>query len=107
MQNFFMENTVKSRREEEMFAIVEASEKCGITKKAYCKKQGLSAANFYYWQKKYRESHTPTEERFIPVQVKSNPVHIGEIEICYPNGVRVKLSQGMELPVIKSLIGLL
>jgi hypothetical protein len=101
-----MESATKNR-EQEMFTMIKASQESGISNKAYCEREGIRPANFYYWQKRYRESQIKTEDKFIPMQVEQTLNGLKEIEICYPNGVRVKLPQGIDLSVIRSFIGLL
>jgi transposase-like protein len=85
-----------------------------MVKKAYFKQHGISSATFYNWQKKYRETGLKTDEEFIPVVISSPTKQPEqtiskniEIEISYPNGVRVKLNQQMDLPMLRSLIGLM
>ena len=83
-------------------------------RKAYCKQHGVSSATFYNWQKKYREAELKTDEKFIPVVISSPTKQPEktiakniEIEISYPNGVRVKLNQEMDLRMLRSLVGLM
>ena len=86
----------------------------GIARRASCKEHGISLATFYNWQKKYRESQIKADDKFIPVII-STPTKQSEqviakkieIEISYPNGVRVKINQEIDLPMLRSLIGIL
>ena len=102
-----MENSAKHKRGEEMFTLIESCSESGLSNKAFCVQQGLSQANFYYWKKKYHESQVKQEDKFIPVELPQSIHFINEIEIIYPNGVRLKLPQGQDLSVIRSFIGLL
>ncbi len=105
-----MGNKLKEKTEKEKIAILNSFIENGTTRRAYCKEQGISLATFYNWQKKYREAELKTDAKFIPVvittpteqpaQAKSKNI---EIEISYPNGVRVKLNQEMDLPMLRSV----
>ena len=105
---------LREKTEKEKFAFVKSCIESGMVKKAYCKEHGVRSATFYNWHKKYRETELNTEEKFIPLVISSPAKqpekivakHI-EIEISYPNGVRVKLNQEMDLPMLRSLICLL
>jgi transposase len=109
-----MGNKSREKTEKEKIAIVKLCIEKGMPRKEYCKQQGISLATFYNWHKKYRETELNTGEKFIPVVIsspakqpeKTVTKHI-EIEISYPNGVRVKLNQEMDLPMLRSLICLL
>lgn len=78
-----------------------------MNNKTFCEQHGIGQAMFYYWKKKYIQSQSTHERKFIPVRINDTQVQTGEIEICYPNGVRLKLPQGIDLSVIRSFIGLL
>jgi len=100
-----MENSARHTREEEMFTLIKTSMDSEISNKEFCKVHDLTPANFYYWKKKYLESAIKSE-KFIPVKVQSPFAFTNEIEICYPNGVHIKLPQGTDLSMIRSFIGL-
>ena len=109
-----MGSNLRVKSEKEKFAFVKSCIESGMVKKLYCKEHGISSATFYNWHKKYRETELSNDEKFIPVVIsslakqpeKTVAKHI-EIEISYPNGVRVKLNQEMDLPMLRSLISLL
>lgn len=105
---------LREKTEKEKFDFVKSCIESGTIRKAYCKQHGVSSATFYNWQKKYRESELKTDEKFIPVVISSPTKQPGktiakniEIEISYPNGVRVKLNQEMDLPMLRALICLM
>jgi transposase-like protein len=90
-----------------MFAMVKTCHESGLSRKAFCKEHGISQAVFYYWQKQYQESLTQNHVGFIPLNTHRVAPLSETIEICYPNGVRIKLAQGTDLSVIRSFISLL
>ena len=62
------------------------------------------------------KSRDNAEDTFIPVvtaKSKNQPEQSisvtkkTELEICYPNGVKVKLTQELDLQVVRSLVGLM
>jgi hypothetical protein len=76
-----------------------------MSNKDFCQQNGIGEAMFYYWQKRLAESQHNASQSFIPVQVnkdKGQP----EMEIIYPNGVRLKLAPPTNLSTIRILIGL-
>jgi hypothetical protein len=89
-----------------MFALVKTCIEGTISNKDFCTAHQISQANYYYWQKKYLESQLKSGE-FIPVKIQQPFLCKNEIEICYPNGVRVKLPHGSDLAMVRSFIGLL
>jgi transposase-like protein len=109
-----MGNNLRGKSEKEKFAFVKSCIESGMIKKVYCKEHGVSSATFYNWHKRYRETELNIDEKFIPVVITSPAKQPEqtiakniEIEISYPNGVRVKLNQEMDLPMLRSLISLL
>jgi len=101
-----MENNKNHNRKEAMFALIKTCTEMGISNRAFCEREGISEALFYYWQKKYRGTLEKYEDKFIPVRIDKSLDCIHEIEICYPNGVRVKLPQGFDLSKARSFISL-
>jgi transposase-like protein len=102
-----MENKTTFSTSEKMFELIKLCERSGMNNKTFCEQHGIGQAMFYYWKKKYIQSQSTHEGKFVPVRIKDSQVQTGEIEICYPNGVRLKLSQGIDLSIIRSFIGLL
>jgi hypothetical protein len=102
-----MENISNRQHQEEMFALVKTCRESGRSNKEFCKKQNISEAVFYYWQKKYRETVPVARDGFLPLKIEKPVNCLNEIEICYPNGVHVKLPEGFDISVIRSLICIL
>jgi transposase-like protein len=105
---------LKVKTDKEKLALVKSFKESGIPRKEYCIQHGISLATFYNWSKKFRETELNRQEKFIPVVIHASAkraeqdfVKNTEIEISYPNGVRVKLNQEMDLPMLRSLIGIM
>jgi hypothetical protein len=102
-----MKNITKRQHQEDMFTLIKTCRESGRSNKEFCKQQNISEAVFYYWQKKYRETLPITRDGFVPLKIEQALNCTNEIEICYPNGVHVKLQQGFDMSVIRSFICLL
>ena len=102
-----MKSTVNRNNAQSMFALIKTCEESGMNNKTFCEQNGIGQAMFYYWKKKYKETQTPHEKMFIPLHIKGDEASRDAIEICYPNGVRIKISRGTDLSIIRSFIGLL
>ncbi len=109
-----METKAKHKTEEEMFSLIKSSIESGTNRELFFKQQGINVHTYYYWYNKYKKSIVKPEDNFIPVVIPEPVKPIAqpapkktEIEICYPNGVRIKLSQELDLSVLRSLIRLL
>jgi hypothetical protein len=95
----------------------------GLTIRDYCINRQMSEAKFYYWQNKLKRQ-LPPKKGFVPVvfenhqqsgsfQVRSgskqfsNPAsanHTVSCEICYPNGVSIKLSGVPDPEMLRRLL---
>ena len=76
------------RTAEEMFPLVEYYLQGRQSLQAFCVEHAISASQFYYWRRKYRQK--PQGEGFIEVGLPA----AGEravMEIVYPGGVRLRL----------------
>ena len=100
-----MKGRKKDSHRDQMLSMIKDCLESGQTKSSYYKKLGIPQAVFYYWLRQYRQKLSP-EEVFIPVHVKTPEVFLKEIEISYPNGVRLKIPEGIELSQLRSLISL-
>jgi hypothetical protein len=95
----------------------------GLTIRDFCANQQMSEAKFYYWQNKLKRQ-LPPKKGFVPVvfenhqqrrsfqgqsgsQSFSTPAAANNTfscEICYPNGVSLKLSGLPDAEVLRSLL---
>ena len=84
-----------------MFSLVEDWRQSGMTQKDFCASHGIKVPTLGYWVARSREK-AESESGFIMVERGS--VRSKEIEIIYPNGVRLVLDG--DLGVISQLIRL-
>lgn len=81
-------------KREQMLAIIADWEQSGKSKKQYCKEKGISPATFYYWFSR-RTGELPAAQDFIRIDRLRHESR--EIEIIYPNGVRLKVENDLVL----------
>lgn len=91
------------------------------TVKAFCKQNGISESNFFYWQHKIRKAAASTSGEFMPVSINNHSgkvvlvgggSHSGKLqgqnhatcEIVFPNGVTVRLSGDVPASTLGQLI---
>jgi hypothetical protein len=98
----------------------------GLTVRDFCANQQVNEAKFFYWQHKLKGQLPQKKGGFVPVvfeagqQDRALPVKdnqgffpnpaikdkTGTCEICYPNGVVVKLNGLTEAELLRSLLAL-
>jgi hypothetical protein len=87
----------------------------GLRSRDYYKQHGISEWQFYQWRKRYLAVHPQAdspfnaEKKFHRIQIESTSgICISGIEIHYPHGVRVVISQEhpMEIETLSALIKL-
>ena len=84
--------------------VIREQKESGLSIKAYCKREGIRANSYFYWQKKLREElcesisgvqsadhRTSLAPRFTEVQVKSAPFHLPSLETDNTNQIRVEV----------------
>ena len=78
---------------EEMHYHIQAWQDSKTTQKQYCIENNLAYHKFIYWLQKLREAQNPGGGIFIPVKTRlATRVLVPEVELTYPNGVRLRLS---------------
>jgi len=85
-----------------MFALVAAWESADQTRIEFCRRHNLSVSVFAYWRKKYVEQHKTVNQDFKEILPQLNE----QVEICYPNGVKINLPANGQIATIQALIGL-
>jgi transposase-like protein len=103
-----MEKNTKNKQEE-MYQIILEWESSGISQEKFYQKHGIAKSTFGYWRKKYLADKKISKQKrnFIPIHVSSEESGknaIGNIELSYPNGVRLICSSQIDLSRLKTLI---
>ena len=84
----------------------------GLSVKAYCAKQGIAVANWYYWRKRLsahrlsREASVPGAE-FLPVHLADRSSGMPAVEIQLLSGRSLKLSAPLDMSWLQSLVRIL
>ncbi len=101
-----MAKSRNSAHREEMFRLIEACYESGLSKKAFCKREGINPQVFYYWQKRYRQRNQDDSSSFHPISIKPEASANAPLEINYPNGVVIRLNGQFDLSRLHKLIHL-
>lgn len=81
-------NNLEEKRER-MLSMIADWHRSGKSKKAYCAENGINEATFYYWFSHIKENDTAARGSFITIEKVPRK---SDVEIIYPNGVRIKVS---------------
>lgn len=81
---------------------VERWRQSGLSQRAFCQEIEMKVATFAYWVSRTKES--AKKKGFIPL-VPGQGLSSSEMEITYPNGVRVKVAAS-DLKTLSQLIHL-
>ncbi len=80
---------------EEMHHHIELWQQSKTSQKQYCNENNLAYHKFIYWLHKIRQVQNPLDGMFIPVKTRpATRTFVTDLEITYPNGVRLRLSPG-------------
>ncbi len=78
---------------EDMLYHIQAWQQSKTSQKHYCQENNLTYHKFIYWLHKLREAQNSENGMFIPVKTRpATRVLVPEVELTYPNGVRLRLS---------------
>ena len=100
-----MKKDERENWKQEMFSLIKRWKKSGINQRDFCDRHDLSMHTFHYWLRKYRQIHTSSENGFVPVEISPvTDIVKREIQIHYPNGVLLTLSEEASISRIKALI---
>ena len=88
--------------------MVEQRKASGMSVHKFCTSEGTTAANYYYWLKRLRLKENPETHRIVPVCIERTvqyPATLNEnLELTYPNGVRLSVPGGNNLNLIRELV---
>ena len=89
---------MEQTREQQMYALIEQWESSELTINNFCKQHEVKYATFHYWRKKRQGSRSG----FVALQP---PAHTeSQMELHYPNGVRLLIPADTSLPALRQLI---
>jgi hypothetical protein len=88
-------------RAQEMFSLIADFESSPLNGQDFCKSKNLARSIFYYWKKKKAQQSANTGF----VEVRPSPSSNKDLELIYPNGIRIKL-EASDMALISKLIRL-
>jgi hypothetical protein len=89
-----------------MFSLIEVWKSSGKTQMEFCKEKDIAYHKFHYWFRKYsREGSESTPGSFTRINVSSQPVRSGFIELIYPDGRKLVFNQHVDPAFLRSLLG--
>ena len=86
---------------EKMLHLVEVYQQSGLSQRAFCQEQGLKLSQFPYWIQKVRKEKQASSG-FVQL---SPPEPAAQMEVIYPNGVKVRLP-AQDLQLVSRLLHL-
>jgi len=100
---------MRQRKKEEMYPLVKKWESSGQSRVAFSQFHGVPIHTFQYWVRKYQKeqalgSAPISKSKFIPLSVQPLPNH--QLELCYPNGVRLQIQGHLNSSYLQELIQL-
>lgn len=93
-----------------MFSLIRKWESSGLTQTRFMEEYRIPKSTFFYWRKKYlgEQAVSDCSSGMIPVHIVPDTQEAdqtpGNIEIVYPNGIRVVCPGSIEATRIKELI---
>lgn len=92
-----------SKLREEMFTLCREWEASGKNREDFCRERGINLARFAYWRTQYLAREKTASDDFVAV----TPGIAWEMEIQYPNGVKLKVPKNIPISELKTLICLI
>jgi len=93
---------------EDAAAMIEHRRSSGLTIQAFCEAENINLATYYYWQQRLRFKEKEEVPMLVPINIeKSGPrceSNRENLELTYPNGVRISIPRYSELNLIRELI---
>jgi len=101
-------------RQKEMYALITQWENSGQNQKAFCKAEGVNYYKFKYWrtrrnqqlQTKVKAKSSPSfpSKSFVPIEITNTSSVFADLQVHFPNGVKLTCPVGMSMDQVKSLI---
>ena len=105
-----MDNPDQATRREAWGKILSEQEASGLSQAAFCKKHNLPLPRFSYYRSALRGSRKksrPSTPEFEPVKLKSVPESVmpsSDIQLLFPNGIKVTFPPDIDIDTIKQLM---
>jgi len=98
----------KRRTITEAAAMMEQRQSRGLSVQAFCANENINPATYYYWHQRLRLKESSETPMLVPISiekpVRGYGINRDNLELTYPNGVRLSVPQSSELSLIRELI---
>ncbi len=92
----------------EAATMVENRRSSGLSVRAFCAAENINPATYYYWHQRLRFNESAETPMLVPISIEKPGQQYGispdNLELTYPNGVRLSVSPCSELSLIRELI---
>ena len=99
---------MRQRTKQEMYPMVESWQTSGKSRTDFCTEQQVKIHTFNYWLAKYQKEmngealQSGKPSKFIALELSGSKSN--ELEVHYPNGVRLSLKGGLSIDQLAALI---
>ena len=80
----------------------------GLSVQAFCAAKKINPATYYYWHQRLRLKESSETPMLVPISIekpiRGYGINRDNLELTYPNGVRLSVAQGSDLGLIRELI---
>lgn len=98
----------KRRSITEAAAMIEQRQSSGLSVQAFCVNKNINPATYYYWHQRLRLEESSETPMLVPISIekpiRGYGINRDNLELTYPNGVRLSVAQGSDLGLIRELI---
>ena len=88
--------------------MVERRRSSGLTIQAFCGAENINVATYYYWHQRLKLKESEETPTLIPISIEKQGQQCESnrenLELTYPNGVRISVPRHSELNLIRELI---
>ena len=100
---------MQQRKKAEMYPLVENWQASGQSRLEFSKAHGLKTHTFHYWVNKYKKeeglkTESTENNRFVALAIENPP--LSQLELTYPNGVRLQINGQVSSTYLGALIKL-
>ena len=94
-----------SKKSEQMYTLVKSWQSGTQSKSDFCKGNQINIQTFTYWVQKYKSNVEDSNKKFVPLQIQAaNSLGPLVLELCYPNGLCLRIEGQPEVGYLSSLI---
>jgi hypothetical protein len=91
-----------------MHALIRKYQSSNLTRKQFCRQEGLPHSTFQYWFNHFRKYNNPASmistPSFTPLIIKGDPDPSFTCRITWPSGLRIDFSGAVDARVLCSLV---